>query len=307
MSGFPCRVLVIIGFLMTAWSYVVPAEFASNLIALIPAGAGLVVGMEARHRDAERPSLFIPLPGKSLRDSDYFNSLVGADTAKVVSEVIFVDDHLDRDEYEHTLLARGHFSSEILHKSALSQGAVEESYRGLPVLRIPPLARERPEFNEFTWLTIVDSRVLMLGTPEYVRQEMDRMLAGSAPDPWWAEQFAAIRQSDVWWIMPRPGNMSLVRDALMPLSPDLAELFARPNHRMGMRYGKQAVFEYEVSILANGVQGAPPAVPVPERTKAGRFVIVPNGTSSSHGVIKIPRDHYRRWVAELATRPISYR
>jgi hypothetical protein len=301
------RMLVIFGLVITAWPYAFAAESAPNLIAFIPPGVGLVAGIEARSRDSKRPQLFIPLPGKSVRDFDYINSLLGADPQKWVNEMIFVDDHLDRDQYDHTLLARGRFSSEILYKSALSQGAVQESYRGLAVLRVPPLARELPEFNELTWLAVVDSRVVFLGTPAYVRQEIDRLLSGSTPDPWWTDQFAAVQRSDVWWIMPRPGNMLLVRAAVMLLSPDLAELFAQPNHRVGMRYGKQAVFEYQVGVLANREQGSAPPLPAPERAEAGRFAMVSKGTASSHGVIKIPRDQYRRWVADLAARPISYK
>lgn len=303
MPGFPCRMFVIIGFVITAWPYAFAADPAPNLVALIPPGAGHVVGLEARTRDAERPNLFLPLPGKSFRDLDYFNSLVGADPARRIKEVIFVDVHLDRNEYDHTLLARGHFSSELLYKSAMSQGAIEEPYRGLTVLRVPPLARERSEFHEVTWLAIVDSRVLLLGTPEYVRQELDRLLAGSEPDTWWAAQVAAVQRSDLWWIMPKPGDVSLIHQAVMPLSPDLAELFLQPNYRVGMRYGKQAVFEYQVGILARGQ----PAQLSPGRAELGSFAIVRDETSSSQGVIKIPGDQYRRWVAELATRHVSYK
>jgi hypothetical protein len=121
MSRFPYRVLAIIGFSVTLWSDASRAEPGPNLIALIPPEAGLVAGMEAMNRDAERPHFLIPLPRKSLRDFNYFNSLCGADPAKSVDEVIFAGGDLDRSAYDHILLARGRFNSQILYRSSLSR------------------------------------------------------------------------------------------------------------------------------------------------------------------------------------------
>jgi hypothetical protein len=293
--------------LISSRSYAFSAGSTANLAALIPPGAAMVVGMEARHRNPERPYLFIPLPGKSLRDLDYFNSLCGADPTKWVNEVIFVDGELDRANYDHTLLARGRFNSVLLYRSALSQGAIQEFYRGLSVLQVPPLTRERSEFDEFTWLTIIDSRLLLLGTPEYVRHEMDRLVVGSAPDPLFSEQITAVQRSDVWWIIRKPSDTSVVKDALMSLSSDLGELLTQQNLIVGMRYGRQAVFEYDIGISTNRTPSPAREFTWHEPPGLDRFAPVSGETVRSHGLIKIPRDRYRRWITELATRPTSYR
>jgi hypothetical protein len=308
MYSFPCRLLAAAICPLISWASDSSKEPAKNLIALVPPGIGMVAGMEARHRDAERPDLFIPLPGKSLRDYDYFGSLCGADPARSVNEVIFVDDHLERDDgYDHTLLARGYFSSEIIYRSAINQGAERQSYRGLPVLSLPPLARERTEFNESTWLAIVDARLLLLGTPEYVRQELDRLLASSEPDPALAEQFAAVQRSDVWWIMFRPFNISMVRGALITLSPVLADLLNHSSLRMATRYGRRVEFDYQVDIMAPTVLDTQRAPASFERSRPGRFALAPDEGSNDRGVIRISRARYRQWVSEVADNRPSYR
>jgi hypothetical protein len=301
------RILVMVGVLIASTSYASPSEPAPDLIALIPTQADLVAGMEARHRGPERPNLFIPLPWESLHDIDYFNSLCGADPAKTVSEVILVNGGVDRLEFAHTLLARGRFNSEILYRSALGRGAVEESYRGLPVLLVPPLAREHSELNEFTSLAVLDSRVLLFGTQEYVRQEMDRFIAGSGRDPWFAQQITAVQRSDVWWVIRKPFNTSVVKDALMRLSPALAQILTRPNVSVGMRYGRQARFEYHLEISSTPERTWTPDSTLPESPDLNQFAAVSDQTTRYHGVIKVPCDQYRRWVAEIAARPINYR
>jgi hypothetical protein len=307
MYGFPCRLLAVIFFPLVLWASGSGKESAQNLIALVPPDIGMVAGMEARRRDVERPDLFIPLPGKSLRDYDYFGSLCGADPARSVNEVIFVDDHLERNQYDHTLLARGRFSSEIIYRSVIYQGGVQENYRGLPVLSVPPLARERSEVNESRWLAIVDTRVLLLGTPEYVRREIDRLLAGSEPDSSLEEQFAAVRGSDVWWIMFKPLNTSTVRSALTALSPALADLLNHSSFRMATRYGRQVEFDYQVDVKSSAKADPRTATSSVVRSRLGQFAIASDESSNGRGVIRISRARYRQWVSEIGAHSQSSR
>jgi hypothetical protein len=204
--------------------------------------------MEASNRAVDSRLVFLPLPGKGLRDLDYFRSLCGADHSLSVKEVIFVDDHLERDGYDHTLLASGRFDTEILYRSALSQGAVGEQYRGLRVLRVPPLARERSEFDEFTWLVVIDSRLLLLGSPEYVRQEIDRWMAKRPADATLRATVATVERDDVWWILMKPYKTWAVKDALAALNPSLAEAMSSATLCVGTRFARQVVFEYQTGI-----------------------------------------------------------
>jgi hypothetical protein len=314
MPGFPCRILAFGALLAASLSNCSATELSTSLIDLVPSGAGLVAGLEARNGAVGSRLVFLPLPGKGFRDFDYFRSLCGADPSLSVKEVIFADDHLERDGYDHTLLARGRFKSEILLRSALSQGAVEERYRGLRVLRVPPLARERSEFDEFTWLVIFDSRILLLGSPEYVRQEIDRWIAKRQADATLREKFAALERDDVWWILQKPYNTSVVRDALAALDPSLVALMSSSaNLCVGTRFARKVIFEYQT-----GVSEAPDSSSFQAATAESghsqdrQFALLSaNQTQETkgplHGVIKVSYARYREWVSELATRRRTYR
>jgi len=301
MPAYPCRCIVSILALLSL-APGLNGQSAANLIALVPAGTGLVVGMSALNPKGESRDFFVPLPGKSLRDFDYFRSLCGVDPTKIVNEVIFADTDLSRDDYAHSLMARGRFNPQILYKSAINQGAVEETYRGQLVLRVPPLPRERSEFSEFTSLVIIDSRVLLLGTPEYVRQEIDRVLTGSSADPLLTGQFDTIRGSDVWWIILRPYDTSKVRKALISLSSELADAMDHSSLCVGTRFGKYVDIVYQIEISPVTEPDVSRRVP-----QLAQFAIVADEKSPSRGVIRIPRKRYRQWVSDIASHRYTYR
>jgi hypothetical protein len=277
-----------------------------DLVALIPPGSALVAGMESKHQGGGRPSLFIPLPGKSWRDVDFFNSLCGADPEKSVDEMIFVDGSLNRSDYGHTLLARGHFNSRVLYRSALSRGATQESYAGLTVIRVPPLAREHSEFTEMTLLVVIKSQFLLLGTPEYVEKEVDRFIAGDSPEPIIADQIDAARRSDVWWMLLKPSDTSTVKRSLMSLDPDLAEAVMQPNVSVRMRYGKKAEFEYQLLRVPTSEPPLVSELTRPDIPGLHAFAAQNSRTTRSRGTIQISSDRYRNWLIQIATRHIKY-
>jgi len=179
---------------------------------------------------------------------------------------------------------------------------VPENYRGVLILRVPSLARERSEFDELTWLAIINSHILLLGTPEYVRLEIDRLLTGSTPDPLLAYQYATVRRDDVWWIIVKPYDTSIVRKALMSLSPMLASVMNHSSLRVGTRYGRHVEFEYQTEISST----TEPTASIGQSNRS-QFTIVADERPPSRGLIKVGRARYQQWVSQLASRPRSHR
>ena len=65
-------------------------------------------------------------------------------------------------------------------------------YRGQELIVVEPFARERQEMNTARWMAILDSRTTIFGSPELVRQALDRYLSGAGPDPMLVERLRQL-------------------------------------------------------------------------------------------------------------------
>jgi len=340
MPGFPCRILAFGALLLfllvtsSATTALCPADTILNLVPndsnfldetftfplnvkvepgrngeplpplvrVVPDDAGIIVGMKGHNAQAENREFFVPIPGNSIRDYDYFRSLCGADPAKTIEEVIFADSDSAQAEYAHTLIARGRFNTEKLYRSAINSGAGREDYRGLHVLRVPPLSRERNQFSEITWLAIIDSRFLLLGTPEYVRLEIDRLIGDNLANTSLARQFSIVAGSDVWWIVRKAYDTSMIKRALLKLSPELAAAMDHTGLCVGTRYGSKVEFIYQIDASSP----TQPAEMSPSPRQGGMNVVA-EGNSLMRGSVKVSRSQYRRWVSDISSNIHSYR
>jgi hypothetical protein len=237
-------------------------------------------------------------------------ALAGADSSRIIRHAVFVamdggSDQLD----EHTLLMSGHFDQARIYKSVVEGGDVVTHYRGIPILEIQPLARERGEFNEVRWLAVLDSDVLLFGSIASVHEELDRYLAGSAPDPSLMHKLSHLRHDDeTWCVLTATGRNLEVQTALASLDPKLANLAGDADaFQFGIRYRKQVEFEYEVATAsATATRSISESLKqtLAGPGKASSLLSSPVTTGDDNtvrGVIKIPVEKFSTWLEDANT------
>jgi hypothetical protein len=280
-----------------------------KLLALVPPTVRVVAGMNAPHGSGQ-PSSFLLITHNNLMDLNDFIALSGADSSRVVDQVIMVaSDSGGRVFAEHGLLASGAFDQELISRSAYkSAGANATKYRGIPVLVVPPFARERESFHDVRWLAMIDSHLALFGTIAIVQQELDRYLARSPADPSLERKLASLRRDDdTWCVAKLPDENEEIQSIFKLLDSRLAELLqAGDTVQFGVHYGRRVEFEYEVTMHSS------PGAEVVSRTLMQRstapqlneaFALPAADLSRSdggvRGVLKVSRAQYEAWKTEI--------
>ena len=181
---------------------------SSKLLALVPEGAQIVAGVEDPHSASSSGRLLLVTHNCHLDFKDWV-AISGVDPHRASDEVIEVATSSSEGELrEHLLLVAGRFDRERIFRAALGNGASMAEYRGQGLLVVEPFARERQEMNASRWMAIVDDRTAMFGSPELVRQALDRYLSGAGPDPMLVERLRQLH-SDVnsWNVLAMSGPM----------------------------------------------------------------------------------------------------
>jgi hypothetical protein len=177
----------------------------------------------------------------------------------------------------------------------------------MPVLVVQPFARERSEFNEVRWLTILDSSILLFGSIVSVQQELDRHLDQSPVDPHLLARLARLRRDDHSWnVLSLLTWTSHIRDALAAIDPKLAEVLKDGDTlQFGIHYGRQVEFEYEVTTASShtalamsasltqsfaGLEKESALRPSTDAISEGNTV---------HGVINLSMARYNAWLTQL--------
>jgi hypothetical protein len=284
---------------------IIPAATADQkLLALVPPGAQAVTRISSPSPSAVMGH-FVLTSRKNGIDFNDFLALTGADSTLVVHELIHIAsaDSAGRVN-EHSLLASGNFDRECIYRSALNRGASVTGYRGLPVLVVQPLARQRSEFNEVRWLAIPESSILLFGSIASVQQELDRHLDRSPVDPRLVARLARLRRDDnSWCVLSLLTWTSDIRHSLAAISPKLADLLKDGDTlQFGIHYGRQVEFEYEVTtdsshtalaMLASltqsfaGLEKEPALLRSTDAISEGNTV---------HGIIKVSMARYNAWL-----------
>ena len=281
-----------------------------RLLSLVPPGAQIVAGMRAPSQQRLSGS-FLLITHHNKIDLRDFIALSGVDDARVIHQLIIVaTDGRDGPRTEHSLLAGGHFEQAHIFKAAVENGARMEAYRGTQILAVEPFERDRGNFNDVRWLAVIDSKVAVFGTISSVQQELDRYRAKSAPDPSLMQRLARFRRDDETWCMLKAfeGNQEIRRalgslDRIFTSLANDIEAF-----QFGVRSGGHVEFEYEVtaasddsaqsisSALTQSLRAGNPERMLPDLRTAIR------NRGFMHGVIKVSRSRYERWLDELSAR-----
>ena len=200
---FRLRHSVILAVLLVSVSLVAAASPAnSKLLALVPEGAQIVAGIEDPHNPTSKGRLLLVTHSSNLDYQDWV-ALTGVDPDRETDEVIEVAASSAAGElHEHLLLVAGHFDRGHIFRAALANGASETKYRGQDLLIVRPFAREGQEISEPRWMAILYDHTTIFGTPELVRQALNRYLDKSVPDPQLLERLRQLHPDvDSWNVL----------------------------------------------------------------------------------------------------------
>ena len=205
-------------------------------------------------------------------------------------------------------MTSGHFDQARIFKAAVENGATVTEFRGFRVLVQHPFERELGTFKDVRWLAVIDSNVALFGTMSSVQQELDRHLAGSAVDPSLMQKLDRLRRDDATWSVVSMFRFNdQIEHSLGSLDPILANLLhAGTSFLFGVRYGKTIEVEYEGTVpssesahtfanssmesLVGGNLNGFSLLPHPDLT---------GEHASVRGVIKVAKDRYAAWLAEV--------
>jgi hypothetical protein len=282
-----------------------------KLLSLVPPEARIVAGMQAP-AGGEEPASFLLITRNNNVDLEGFFALSGADSTRVMHQVIFLAAaDAGGTLTEHSLLVSGHFDQARIFRSAMDGGAFSAKYRGIRVLEVQPFARERGTFSDTRWLAMINSEVAIFGTVAIVKRELDRYLDKSTADASLTRKLADLRRDDETWCVltevPKNGEIS---DALDALDPTLGEeIRGGGSFEFGIHYGRHVEFEYEITpvshaaseatsnTLARSLAGAEPN----DSTFLPRLAMDSN-RGPARGVVKVSKGRYDAWLAEVSAR-----
>jgi hypothetical protein len=246
--------------------------------------------------------------GVDFRD---FLALSRADDSRIVRQLVLVAAADDNGILtQHSLLASGHFDQARIFKGAVENGADVSEFKGIPVLVLQPLERDRSTFNDVRWLAVIESDIAVFGSITMVRQELDRHLAHSVVDPALMQKLARLRRDDATWcVLAAFVHNYETRRALGSLDPMLADpAYDGDAFQFGIHFGKQVEFEYEITpsstaatriisdSLAQSSAGLKKGSTLLPRADAI------SGSNTIQGVIKVSMARYSAWLTEVVSR-----
>ena len=279
------------------------AESADGrLVRLIPADSQIVADMQSRSRNDHLDSFVLITRGNKIDLQDFY-AIVGADTSRTIREVVFAAANgnsgiLD----EHSLLASGHFSRDAIYKMVDGGKASRVSYRGVPVLVVLAFEREAGMLDQLRWLAVVDEETALFGTVESVRRELDRWVAGAAPDPTLTERLSHLGKEDESWCLLSAHFSAGLAGALGKLDPKFKAL---AKEKRPLTYGIHFGSRIEVTVSSNSPSRT--ELQAPDNMAEADSKMAPGLLSRSNAmddreryVAKISRSKYAQWVAGYA-------
>ncbi len=156
---------------------------SGKLLSLVPPGCAIVAGFENGHGPHPGGRLLLTTPNNRF-DLDDWLALAGVDTERRYDEVIeaAVPNSTGELAY-HLLLVEGRFDRERIFRAAQQNGAQANKVEGETVLVVKPFPREQRQMPDTRWLTILNNRTALFGTPSLVQIALRRYVAHSEADP----------------------------------------------------------------------------------------------------------------------------
>lgn len=280
----------------------------ARLLSLVPPDSKIIASM-LRPTGHDQFGSFLLLTENNRLDLQDFFAVSGADTSRSIQQVVFTAGAGQRGALsEHSLLVSGHFDRDAIFRSARSDKANAEDYRGVAILAVPPFERELKTLHGLRWLAILDSRVAIFGTTEIVERELDRYLAKSQPDPMLMERLSRLgRNDDSWCLLPAPKEGGVVQTVFKDLDGQLGEVVkeGRPLE-FGIHFGRSVEITVSSEALATaGSQAQPNSQP--EVSPGASYFLGNSGGESTltRTVVKVPRRRYEKWLNALSARSFT--
>jgi hypothetical protein len=259
-----------------------------------------------------KPSSFLLVTENNKIDHEDFFALTGADTSRIIRQVVFVAaGGRNGILSEHSLLVSGRFNRDAIFRSAHGGNATTVSYRDVTVLVVPAFERERSTFNEVRWLAILDSNLAIFGTVESVQRELDRKIANSPADPVLMERLSRLgREDESWCLLPAPARGEAVQSVFERLDPKLGAVAREGGSiQYGIHIGKQV----EITASSNiGAQERPdsqdgsslvePPAAHSLLTRSDNDANVETGSA----VVKVSQRRYNEWLAEFGNHSLTF-
>jgi hypothetical protein len=289
----------------------VPTAFQSDLrlIQMVPPESQIVAGMLGSVSSRTLPS-FLVLTRNNRLDMEDFFALSGADLSRVIHQVVFVAAGGPGGILgEHSLLVSGHFDQDAMMRSVKSANGHTEMYRNLPIMVMPPLAREAGTFKEVRWLVVLNSQILIFGSPFTVHEELDRWLADSPPDALLIDRLARLgSKDDEWCLLPAPESNGVVQNLLEKLDPRLGGVSARGE---SVEYGIHLGAQVEIVVSSDSLHQASldqAKNPGGKQVSGASYFLSSDDGGAGNAdrvVVKVSQRKYREWLEEFSHRDLN--
>lgn len=276
-----------------------------RLLPLVPPESQIIAGMTGPVK-ANQLSSFLLITRNNEYDQEDFLALTGGDATRSIREVVFVA-ATGRGGFfgEHSLLAGGLFNREAIFRLADIGNARRESYRGVPVLVVPALARERDHFRDLRWLAIPDEHTAIFGSIASVQRELDRWIAKSPADEEFVERLRRLDQKyETWCLLPAPKADGIVTRALRGLDARLGDIAGQGGTiQYGIHFGKNVEITASVNAVSE-VSSGPADMQLAQPMGVSYFF----SNSDSAGanapkrvVVKVAQSRYEKWMEEYSS------
>jgi hypothetical protein len=271
-----------------------------RLIQLVPPDSRIIAGMLSRSRKDHLDSFLLITRGNKIDLQDFF-AIVGADATRAVHELVFVAENGDSGVLnEHSLLARGHFNRDAIFRMAAGGKASSGSYRGVPVLVVPPFEREAGKLDQLRWLAVTGEEMAIFGTVKSVQRELERWVAEAPADPMVMARLERLGSEDEsWCLLPADSSARYAEGALARLDPKFGALAQEDGP---LEYGIHFGSRIEVTVSSGSPAQTGLGESATDRKMSSDFLSRADATDNrKRVVVNVPRSRYEQWVARYSS------
>jgi len=273
----------------------------SGLIQLIPPQSSLIAGMTSSAAQGTTKS-FLLVTHENTMDLKDFYALTGGDATRQLKALVFVTGaRREAAPNEHSLLVNGQFDRDAIFRFS-SAGARRGSYRGIPVLVVPPFEREQEAFDEVRWLAIPEGNIAIFGSVGSVQRELDRWIERATSDPILLGELRRLQgHDDSWCILLARDREGVAEAVLGKLDASLAAVAHEGGLiGVGIRFG----LKVEIAIAADpypvrSSKETNDSAGLPSTHGMHFLSTAPSESTGAEAVVKVSRQRYEKWIGEF--------